>query len=178
MRLCFDLSPANDSEITLPLESYWAPLYDFLIYFFPIVPHRPELQCFIQGEGGDFRLKWIVPMPSCKWSQLWLCKFRRGENETKRRVIKRRHQFAFTLKDHPCMCWCFVHNREGGTWKLITNTSRYVFRVTCVYVTRKLVWKPFFSILMFCATRSLLDLDKLKKYLAVKPKGWQIPWKD
>lgn len=26
-------------------------------------------------RGRDFRRKWIVPLPSCKWSQLWVCKF-------------------------------------------------------------------------------------------------------
>lgn len=60
MRLCFDLSPANDSTIALPLESYTSAaehpyMISSFIFFLPYrspQTHRPEPQSLIQGEGA------------------------------------------------------------------------------------------------------------------------------
>lgn len=125
MRLCFDLSAANDSKITLPLESYTsASEHPYMISSFifpPIVPHRHTGQsCSASSRGGR------GGGATSDWNELYLChhvndhsfdyansEAERKRRRPKRRVIKRRHRFIFRLKDQPCLCWCFINNREG-----------------------------------------------------------------
>lgn len=117
MRLCSDLSPANDSEITLPLESYTSATeqpphpnqHDFFFFYF--IPHVSLPADTMKSWEGV--MKWIVTILSCKWSWLWLCKCRSWDNETQLKarigVIMKRHQQIFNFVR---VVW-IRHNRKG-----------------------------------------------------------------
>lgn len=127
MRLGFDLSAANDSKITSPLESYTsATEHPFMISSFIFSTSFPtDTQTGIISSASEWG--------GClDWNELYLSHhvndhsfdYANSGAETVRRssqrkVIKRRHQITFWLRDHPCIRRCFYRHQRKKTHKTL-----------------------------------------------------------